>query len=65
MKAIRVQGRVVIEIDEIMDVEDDLKGVALIKECHKLCKDLAKEYVYDAPVEIDLISDADFELEES
>jgi hypothetical protein len=55
MKAIRVQGRVVIEMDEVMDVEDDLKGPELCKACGRLLRELAKDYVYDAPVKIDSI----------
>jgi len=55
MKAIRIQGRVVIEMDEVMDVEDDLKGMELGKACERLLKELAKDYVYDAPVRIDSI----------
>jgi hypothetical protein len=55
MKTIRIQGRVVIEMDEVMDVEDDLKGMELGKACERLLKELAKDYVYDAPVRIDSI----------
>jgi len=55
MKSIRIQGRVVIEMDEVMDVEDDLKGAALSKACFRLLRELAKDYVYDAPVKIDSI----------
>jgi hypothetical protein len=55
MKAIRIQGRVIIEMDEVMDVEDDLKGMELGKACERLLKELARDYVYDAPVRIDSI----------
>jgi hypothetical protein len=55
MKAIRIQGRVVIEMNEVMDVEDDLKGMELGKACERLLRELAKDYVYDAPVRIDSI----------
>jgi len=53
MKSIRIQGRVVIEMDEVMDVEDDIKGPELGKACFRLLRELAKDYVYDAPVKID------------
>jgi len=55
MKTIRIKGRVIIEMDEVMDVEDDLKGAALGKACFRLLRELAKDYVYDAPVKIDSI----------
>jgi hypothetical protein len=42
-------------MDEVMDVEDGLKGMELGKACERLLKELAKDYVYDAPVRIDSI----------
>ena len=55
MKTIRIKGRVIIEMDEVMDVEDDLKGPELSKACFRLLRELAKDYVYEAPVKIDSI----------
>lgn len=55
MKTFRIKGRVIIEMDEVMDVEDDLKGPELSKACFRLLRELAKDYVYDAPVKIDSI----------
>ena len=55
MKSIRIKGRVTIEMDEVMDVEDGLKGMELGKACERLLRELAKDYVYDAPVRIDSI----------
>jgi hypothetical protein len=55
MKSIRIKGRVTIEMDEVMDVEDDVNGGDLGRACFRLLRELAKDYVYDAPVEIDSI----------
>ena len=55
MKTIRIKGRVIMEMDEVMDVEDDLKGPELSKACFRLLRELAKDYVYEAPVKIDSI----------
>ena len=55
MKTFRIKGRVIIEMDEVMDVEDDLKGPELSKACFRLLRELAKDYVYEAPVKIDSI----------
>ena len=55
MKSIRIKGRVTIEMDEVMDVEDDVNGADLGRACFRLLRELAKDYVYDAPVKIDSI----------
>lgn len=56
MKSIRVQASVVINIDEIMDVEDNLRGAALSKHIFWMCREIAKEYVYDAPIQVERVS---------
>jgi hypothetical protein len=56
MKSIRVQASVVINIDEIMDVEDDLRGAELNKHIFWMCREIAKEYVYDAPIQVERVS---------
>lgn len=56
MKSIRVQASVVIDIDEVMDVEDDLRGAALSKHIYWMCRELAKEYIYDAPIQVERVS---------
>ncbi len=42
-------------MDEVIDVEDGLKGMELGKACERLLRELAEDYVYDAPVRIDSI----------
>jgi|688.fasta_scaffold1919323_1 hypothetical protein len=56
MKSIRVQASVVINIDEIMDVEDDLRGAELNKHIYRMCRDLAKVEAYDVPIQLESLS---------
>jgi hypothetical protein len=55
MKDIEVRGRMIIDFDTIINVEDDLKGSALNKHIFRACREAVKDCVYDAPITINSI----------